>query len=98
MKRAGMFVVGAFEPLKCRIVIPERDIDAGNLFTREVMRGSECFHSVKHALRIISAAHSRVGDGKARFWDTGYLGIFFIKLNASANIPFSRYVTANCEP
>src|SRR5260370_32895910 len=63
MKRAGMFVVGAFEPLKCCIVIPERDIDAGNLFTREVMRGGERFDFAEHAFRITSAAHFRIGDG-----------------------------------
>src|SRR6266446_10690204 len=76
IKRAGMFVVGAFQPLKCCVVIPERDIDAGNLFTGEVVRRSERFDFAEHAFRITSAAHFCIRDGEARLWDTGELGGF----------------------
>src|SRR5260370_12297465 len=79
MKRAGMFLVGAFQPLKCRIVIPERDIDAGNFFTGEVVRRSERLDFAEHAFRITSAAHFCIRDGEAWLWNTGYLASFLLK-------------------
>src|SRR6266478_1735677 len=88
MKRAGMFLVGAFQPLKCCIVIPERDIDAGNFFTGEVVRRGDRFDFAEHAFRIISSAHTRIRDGDARLWDTGDLGSLFIKFQRLGKHPF----------